>query len=71
MEWIATDRVRRSIAKYFRKFLTEYTDDNLTSIYGERIRNLGESVFTLFFLQLPSDMFSQTILNHSKCPMST
>ncbi|KAJ7593710.1 MCM-domain-containing protein [Mycena floridula] len=43
VEWIATDRVRRSIKKYFKKFLTEFTDQNLHSVYGERIRNLGET----------------------------
>lgn len=43
MEWIATDRVRRSIVKHFRNFLMTYIDDHGASVYGQRIRNLGES----------------------------
>ena len=42
-EWIAIDRVRRSIAKHFRQFLTSYTDEQGNSVHYPRIRNLGES----------------------------
>ncbi|KAG1716397.1 hypothetical protein ID866_749 [Astraeus odoratus] len=42
-EWIANDRVRRSIVKHFRQFLMTYVDDNGSSVYGQRIRNLGET----------------------------
>ncbi|TDL22611.1 MCM-domain-containing protein [Rickenella mellea] len=42
-EWIAIDRVRRSIAKHFRQFLTSYTDEQGNSIHYPRIRNLGET----------------------------
>ena len=41
-EWIARDQVRRAIAREFKKFLLEYTDDTGTSVYGNRIRTLGE-----------------------------
>jgi DNA replication licensing factor MCM2 len=43
VEWITTDRVRRSIVKQFHHFLLTYVDDNGKSVYGERIRNVGES----------------------------
>jgi DNA replication licensing factor MCM2 len=43
VEWIANDRVRRSIVKHFRQFLMTYVDDHGASVYGQRIRNLGES----------------------------
>ncbi|KAI6021300.1 MCM-domain-containing protein [Pisolithus microcarpus] len=42
-EWIANDRVRRSIVKHFRQFLMTYVDDNGNSVYGQRIRSLGET----------------------------
>lgn len=42
-EWIAIDRVRNSIAKHFRQFLTSYTDEQGNSVHYPRIRNLGES----------------------------
>jgi DNA replication licensing factor MCM2 len=44
-EWIAVDRVRRSIAKYFRQFLISYTDVSGFSVHFPRIRGLGESTF--------------------------
>ncbi|KAH0827522.1 MCM-domain-containing protein [Lanmaoa asiatica] len=43
VEWIANDRVRRSIIKHFRQFLMTYVDENGSSVYGQRIRNLGET----------------------------
>lgn len=48
VEWIANDRVRRSIVKHFRQFLMTYVDDHGASVYGQRIRNLGESESFLF-----------------------
>ncbi|KAG8213705.1 MCM-domain-containing protein [Butyriboletus roseoflavus] len=42
VEWITNDRVRRSIVKHFRQFLMTYVDENGNSVYGQRIRNLGE-----------------------------
>jgi hypothetical protein len=44
VEWIANDRVRRSIVKHFRQFLMTYVDDHGASVYGQRIRSLGESL---------------------------
>ncbi|KAM5543152.1 hypothetical protein V8D89_003026 [Ganoderma adspersum] len=41
-EWIAIDRVRRSIARSFRSFLQTYVDEHGASVYGQRIRHLGE-----------------------------
>ena len=43
VEWIANERVARSIMRHFRQFLMTYVDDNGSSVYGMRIRNLGES----------------------------
>jgi hypothetical protein len=43
LEWIANDRVRRSIVKHFRQFLMTYVDERGAYVYGQRIRNLGES----------------------------
>lgn len=45
VEWIANDRVRRSIIRHFRQFLMTYVDEHGASVYGQRIRNLGESKF--------------------------
>ena len=44
-EWVAIDPVRRAIQKHFRSFLMTYVDDNGQSVYGQRIKNLGESEF--------------------------
>ncbi|ODQ64307.1 MCM-domain-containing protein [Nadsonia fulvescens var. elongata DSM 6958] len=41
-EWITQTAVHRSIAREFKNFLLEYTDDNGRSVYGTRIRTLGE-----------------------------
>ncbi|CAB58403.1 MCM complex subunit Mcm2 [Schizosaccharomyces pombe] len=41
-EWVTLDPVRRTIAREFKNFLLEYTDENGTSVYGNRIRTLGE-----------------------------
>ncbi|KAJ3988511.1 MCM-domain-containing protein [Lentinula detonsa] len=43
VEWIANPRVRRSIVKHFRQFLMTYVDEVGASVYGQRIRNLGEN----------------------------
>ena len=45
VEWIANERVARSIMRHFRQFLMTYVDDNGSSVYGMRIRNLGESAY--------------------------
>jgi DNA replication licensing factor MCM2 len=42
IEWIAQPPVLRTITREFRSFLTEFTDENGTSVYGTRIRTLGE-----------------------------
>nr|VWP01020.1 V-type proton ATPase catalytic subunit A (V-ATPase subunit A) (EC [Ganoderma boninense] len=41
-EWIAISRVRKSIARSFRIFLQTYVDEHGSSVYGQRIRHLGE-----------------------------
>ncbi|PBK74444.1 MCM-domain-containing protein [Armillaria solidipes] len=43
VEWIANERVRRSIIRHFRHFLMTYVDESGSSVYGARIRNLGET----------------------------
>ncbi|KAG9044184.1 MCM DNA helicase complex subunit, partial [Serendipita sp. 407] len=40
-EWIATPSVQRAIETHFRHFLLSYTDEK-TSVYGDRIKELGE-----------------------------
>jgi DNA replication licensing factor MCM2 len=41
-EWVAQPAVQRTIKREFKAFLTEYTDDSGSSVYGNRIRTLGE-----------------------------
>ena len=41
-DWVAQPAVARTIAREFKSFLTEYTDENIVSVYGSRIRTLGE-----------------------------
>jgi DNA replication licensing factor MCM2 len=41
-DWIAQPAVARTIAREFRSFLLEYTDEHDMSVYGNRIRTLGE-----------------------------
>ena len=41
-DWVALPSVYRTIFREFKSFLTEYTDDNGTSVYGTRVRTLGE-----------------------------
>lgn len=41
-EWVSQPQVNRSIAREFRNFLVEYTDENGSSVYGARVRTLGE-----------------------------
>ncbi|EPQ65193.1 hypothetical protein BGT96224_1979 [Blumeria graminis f. sp. tritici 96224] len=42
VEWISQHAVQRTIKREFKAFLTEYTDDHGVSVYGGRIRTLGE-----------------------------
>ncbi|KAI9799770.1 MAG: MCM DNA helicase complex subunit [Piccolia ochrophora] len=41
-EWVALPSVQRTIQREFKSFLTEYTDEHGTSVYGTRVRTLGE-----------------------------
>ncbi|KAH3688721.1 hypothetical protein WICPIJ_000321 [Wickerhamomyces pijperi] len=41
LEWVLQPNVRNKIQSEFRSFLSEYTDDNGTSVYGSRIKALG------------------------------
>lgn len=41
-EWILQPAVSRSIARELKSFLLEYTDERGRSVYGARIRTLGE-----------------------------
>lgn len=42
VEWLAQNSVQRTIRREFKAFLTEYTDDHGVSVYGSRIKTLGE-----------------------------
>ncbi|KAF9882409.1 DNA replication licensing factor mcm2 [Colletotrichum karsti] len=41
-EWVSQPSVQRTIKREFKAFLTEYTDEHGASVYGNRIRTLGE-----------------------------
>ncbi|KAI0842409.1 DNA replication licensing factor mcm2 [Hypoxylon sp. FL0890] len=41
-EWVSQPSVQRTIKREFKAFLTEYTDESGSSVYGNRIRTLGE-----------------------------
>ncbi|EME81047.1 uncharacterized protein MYCFIDRAFT_189328 [Pseudocercospora fijiensis CIRAD86] len=41
-DWVTLPAVHKTIAREFKAFLTEYTDSAGTSVYGVRIRTLGE-----------------------------
>ena len=41
-EWIESEPVRRTIMREFKAFLMTYVDENGTSVYGQRIKALGE-----------------------------
>jgi DNA replication licensing factor MCM2 len=42
VEWVSQHAVQRTIKREFKAFLTEYTDEHGDSVYGSRIRTLGE-----------------------------
>jgi DNA replication licensing factor MCM2 len=56
VEWIARENVRRAIVKHFRQFLMTYVDDNGASVYGQRIRSLGESECSPSSQKVPPSM---------------
>ncbi|KAL1974146.1 hypothetical protein VTN31DRAFT_5706 [Thermomyces dupontii] len=41
-EWIQQPAVMRSISREFKAFLTEYIDESGQSVYGNRVKTLGE-----------------------------
>lgn len=41
-DWVDQPAVHRTVAREFKSFLTEYTDENGISVYGTRVRTLGE-----------------------------
>lgn len=41
-DWVNQPAVYRTVAREFKSFLTEYTDEHGISVYGTRIRTLGE-----------------------------
>ena len=40
--WVTTENVRRTIIREFRNFLVTYVDEQGVSVYGQRIKTLGE-----------------------------
>ncbi|CAO1635777.1 unnamed protein product [Parajaminaea phylloscopi] len=40
--WVATESVRKTVVREFRNFLVTYVDENGISVYGQRIKTLGE-----------------------------
>jgi DNA replication licensing factor MCM2 len=47
-EWIETEAVKKTIMREFRNFLMTYVDDHGTSVYGQRIKALGEGELRYF-----------------------
>lgn len=45
--WVATENVRRTISREFRNFLVTYVDEQGVSVYGQRIKTLGEGEHAL------------------------
>lgn len=43
LEWICQPQVTRTIAREFKSFLLEFVDENGRSVYGPRIREMGET----------------------------
>ncbi|ODQ48204.1 hypothetical protein PICMEDRAFT_16015 [Pichia membranifaciens NRRL Y-2026] len=43
LEWICQPQVTRTIAREFKSFLLEFVDDKGRSVYGPKIREMGES----------------------------
>lgn len=41
-DWVSQTNVQRSVKREFKSFLTEFVDDGGHSVYGSRIRTLGE-----------------------------
>lgn len=41
-EWIEDPRAKRTIMREFKNFLMTYTDEKGVSVYGQRVRQLGE-----------------------------
>ncbi|KAJ1332033.1 DNA replication licensing factor MCM2 [Microdochium nivale] len=41
-DWVSQPSVQRTIKREFKAFLTEYIDESGSSVYGNRIRTLGE-----------------------------
>lgn len=46
-DWIVQEAPRRTIKREFKDFLLTYVDEHGTSVYGERIKDMGESKFFL------------------------
>lgn len=51
-EWIAEPGPRRTIRREFKEFLLTYVDEHGTSVYGERIRDMGEREYSGNILML-------------------
>lgn len=45
-EWVAFDRVSAAVKKHFKSFLMTYVDEKGQSVYGQRIKHLGEGEFS-------------------------
>ncbi|KAI1331695.1 MCM-domain-containing protein [Xylariaceae sp. FL0255] len=41
-DWVSQPAVQRTVKREFKAFLTEYVDESGSSVYGNRIRTLGE-----------------------------
>lgn len=64
-EWIETDAVKRTIMREFRNFLMTYVDDHGTSVYGQRIKALGEGMS--IFYKPAHVLFRSCAISHYAC----
>ena len=43
-EWVTMPAVQRAIQRHFKHFLMTWVDENGQSVYGQRIKQLGEGM---------------------------
>ena len=62
LEWICQPQVTRTIAREFKSFLLEFVDENGRSVYGPKIREMGEANSESLEVSFNNLMSSKAIL---------
>lgn len=44
-EWVSIEAVRRAVQKHFKSFIMSFVDAAGKSVYGQKIKHLGESEY--------------------------